>query len=164
MADEEHVKLMIEAGLKPSPSVSQVYYGSVESRLDTAIDAISRVGDLIVATNARKGRRTPPSKPQPRPKSAFRKLQHEARLDRHKALTLRVLPNGPVEAPPEPPRVAGARRRDRRVLDGVAVVAPMGTTTVAQPGNATRDEERKARWADREREVGRVTPSSDPAT
>jgi hypothetical protein len=160
--DEEHVKLMIEAGLKPAKGVSSVYYGSVEQRLDTAIDAMNRVGDLIVATNAKRGRRTPPTKHQPRPKTAFSKVQHEARLARHQALTARVLPNGPMEAP-DRPRVAGQRRRDRRVLDGTAVVAQQGTATLGKV-DATREGDRQARWAARGREVGRVTPSSEPAT
>lgn len=155
--------MMLEAGLKPAKGVSQVYYGSVEQRLDNVADLAARIGDLIIATNSAKGKQTPPTRPQPRPSSMFGRLKHEGRLAKHRELTARLLPNGPQPAPER--RVAGGRRRDTRLLDGTAVVAAQGTQAFVKPGvSATREEERSERWKARAQEVGRVPQSSDPAT
>jgi len=163
--NDDHVKMMVEAGLKPAKGVSQVYYGSIEQRLDDIADALGALRDVTIAVNSAKGKRTPPTKPRPRPTSAFGRVRHQTRMAQHENLMGRLFgPEGP--RPEEAPqlRVAGQRRRDRRVLDGTAVVDPLATSTFVKAPSAQREEERAARWKDRAAEVGRVPRESTTTT
>jgi hypothetical protein len=164
-SNDDHVRLMIEAGLKPAKGVSQVYYGSIEQRLDDIVDALGALRDVTIAVNSGKGKRNPPTKPRPRPTSAFSRVRHQTRMAQHESLMARLFgPDGPQPEAPQQPRVAGQRRRDRRVLDGTAVVDPLGTTAFVKAPAAQREEERAARWKDRAAEVGRVPRESTTTT
>ena len=93
--DEEHVAQIIEAreknpdGAPKGPRLSE-YTPTVE-RLDVLIEEIR---SNTRATIAAAGARPPKTVEQPRPVTAFDKMQHQRRLAQHESLTRRILGSG----------------------------------------------------------------------
>lgn len=105
--DEEYVRAAL-ASLDGRP-MSEYHpplheYGPVVSRLDRLVDAIKA---NTIATIKSAGSKKPiPFDPEPRPESAFSRIAHRARTERHDRTVSRVL--GPRDKGEDPP---GRHRR-----------------------------------------------------